>query len=106
MRSAAVLTGIVLLWATPLAAADVAEGRKIANAWCGSCHLTSEGKGGTDTAPQFATIARNRNLNRDTLAGVLAKPHPAMPRLDLSRSQIDDLVAYIRSLHPDGTSAK
>ncbi len=106
-RVAAALGVLALTFASsPLQAADVGEGRKIADAWCASCHLTSDAKGGADTAPRFVDIARNRAIDRKVLSGVLADPHPAMPRLDLSHSQLEDLAAYIRSLNPDGDSTK
>jgi len=89
-RVAAALGVLALTFASsPLQAADVGEGRKIA-----------------DTAPRFVDIARNRAIDRKVLSGVLADPHPAMPRLDLSHSQLEDLAAYIRSLNPDGDSTK
>ena len=34
------------------------------------------------------------------LAAFLADPHPKMPDMHLSRSEIDDIVAYIQSLNP------
>ena len=58
----------------PAVAADIDAGRKIADAWCASCHLTSAT--GTDTAPQFSEIARNRSLSSNSLSRTLAAPHP------------------------------
>lgn len=97
--TAIAVAGVFAAQPVPLSAADVSEGRKLANAWCASCHLTSTS--GTDTAPRFSEIAKSRALNAKTLAGTLADPHPAMPRLDLTDAQIEDIVAYIRSLNPE-----
>lgn len=101
---ASAITMLMAAHTVPAVAADIEEGRKIADAWCASCHLTSAT--GTDTAPQFREIARNRSLSSNSLSRTLAAPHPAMPRLDLSRRQIDDLVAYLRSLNPDNKNGK
>ncbi len=38
----------------------------------------------------------------DAHAVFLAEPHGKMPNMSLSRNEIDDIVAYIRSLGPAG----
>jgi mono/diheme cytochrome c family protein len=55
--------------------------------------VVAPGGRGADVAPDFATIARQRDA--DYLRGFLSRPHPPMPRFELSRQDIDDLVAYI-----------
>jgi hypothetical protein len=45
--------------------------------------------------PAFQTIARARAP--DSLRAFLARPHPPMPPIDLSRADIDNLVAYIET---------
>jgi mono/diheme cytochrome c family protein len=39
------------------------------------------------------------HLNPGELRAFLSHPHGAMPDLALSRSEIDDLIAYIEGLH-------
>lgn len=78
------------------AAGDPAKGKATAERWCASCHNVLPSGGGSDTAPNFASIARRRDDNY--LRGVLADPHPPMPPIALSRYQIDDLVAYFGAL--------
>lgn len=77
---------------------DAAQGKAAAERWCNACHVIGPGGRGSDMAPNFATIARNRD---DVyLRGFLTRPHPPMPRVELSRQDIGDLVAYFDSLRP------
>jgi mono/diheme cytochrome c family protein len=90
----------MLLAAVPAAAADKAHGKRIAQRWCASCHVVAEGqKSASADVPTFADIGRRRE-DAKALAYFLADPHPKMPNMHLSRREIDDLVAYIRSLDP------
>jgi mono/diheme cytochrome c family protein len=89
----------VALHATaPLAAGDPRAGAGLAQQWCASCHVVSERS--TSPVPQgpptFVWIAQHRNA--EELRTFLVRPHPPMPNFDLSRANIDDLVAYIESL--------
>jgi cytochrome c2 len=78
-------------------AADAANGLRIAQRWCAQCHLVSpEQTRASDQMPSFEAIAR-RGWTEDSLAAFLADPHPRMPDMSLSRAEIADLVAYIRS---------
>jgi mono/diheme cytochrome c family protein len=77
------------------AAGDAAQGKAAAERWCATCHVVAPGGRGADVAPNFATIAKQRN--DEYLRGFLTRPHPPMPRFELSRQDIDDLVAYIGS---------
>jgi hypothetical protein len=55
-------------------------------------------KSATDQAPPFASIAGLPNFNASTLTFLLLKPHPSMPRLELSRTEAADLADYIATL--------
>lgn len=81
-------------------AADIGHGEKLARDWCSSCHLvTSDQTSGGDSAPTFHSIAETAAERNSDLQAWLADPHPPMPNLDLSVREIDDLLAYIESLH-------
>lgn len=90
----------VALIALPLCARadDTAKGKIIAKRWCASCHVVSsdQTKGNSD-APSFSSIADDK-LTPKTLKAFLSYPHPKMPDMNLSRNEIGDLVAYIRTL--------
>ena len=85
-------------------AADAESGRSIADRWCTACHLTSDSNAdsrvvrGTDAVPTLASIARDPNRSPNWLRQWLTFPHPPMPDLNLSRSEIDDVVAYLQGM--------
>lgn len=98
IAAAAVSTalGAVPAWA----AGDAASGHSLARQWCTSCHIVDDSGRGSDTAPPFAAIARRRADNPAWVRTWLVAPHPPMPNFNLSRQQIDDVVAYLQSLAP------
>lgn len=81
------------------AAGDAASGLALAKTWCTTCHVVAPSVTGGDNAPPFAAIANRSNLSSGALRAWLTAPHPPMPNLNLSRQQIDDIVAYLDSLH-------
>jgi mono/diheme cytochrome c family protein len=87
----------LLILALPLAAqaADVAEGRRLAEQWCANCHRIAPGGPGpaTDAAPAFAAIARTE----EAIATFLRTPHTGMPDHGLTLRQAQDLAAYVRA---------
>jgi mono/diheme cytochrome c family protein len=83
--------------ASPVSAAgDARAGHELATLWCTSCHIVDDSGHGSDAAPPFSNVA-GRKGNR-WLRAWLAAPHPPMPNFNLSRQQIDDIVAYLGSL--------
>jgi mono/diheme cytochrome c family protein len=84
---------------SPASAADASAGKALAERWCSSCHVVNQGqKSATDQAPPFASIARMPNFGAAMLTYLLLKPHPNMPRLELSRTEAADLAEYIATL--------
>jgi cytochrome c len=79
-------------------AADPAEGGRIAERWCSSCHVAGNRSGGTDAAPPLESIAGDRHRSAEWVRQWLNDPHPPMPNLPLTRTQIEDVVAYLESL--------
>lgn len=98
-----VLALLAALSAPTLAtAADVANGKKLALRWCSACHVVSPDQTRAQAdVPTFENIARRYDSAR--LTRFLAAPYPRMPDMGLSRNEIADLVAYIRSLAPSRT---
>jgi mono/diheme cytochrome c family protein len=80
-------------------AADAANGGRIAERWCSGCHVATPGGAGTDAVPALETIARNRQGDAGWMREWLSNPHPPMPNPNLTRTEIDDVVAYLESLN-------
>lgn len=80
-------------------AADLTRGAQLAQQWCSACHAVGGMPAGSivQGPPAFAAIAQSQ-MPVDQLRAFLAHPHGAMPDLALSRAEIDDLIAYIRTL--------
>lgn len=84
---------------TPAMAADAANGKRLANQWCASCHVVSSNQARASAdVPPFTAIARKPGFDTAHLALFLLHPHPKMPNLSLTRSEAADLAAYIKSL--------
>jgi mono/diheme cytochrome c family protein len=99
--SSVVLSSVVFCFgfAASAKAADAAHGEQIARRWCAPCHVVSaDQKQASADVATFAAVARSKTDAQ--IANFLADPHPKMPDLKLSRDEIGDLVAYIRSLAP------
>jgi len=77
------------------AAGDVANGHMIARLWCANCHVISDDGEGKDIGPPLPMVAREAPGH---LRSFLTGPHPPMPNFNLSREEIDDVVAYLHSL--------
>ena len=85
----------------PAVAADSVNGARLAERLCSSCHVPGTAtKTGTDAGPPFAQIAADPDLTEQRLRGWLANPHPPMPNPNLTRAEIEDLIAHIRGLKP------
>lgn len=96
-----------LALANPAAAApaDPAQGEIIARRWCAPCHIVAaDQKQASADVPSFFDIAK-RKTDGD-LTSFLTDPHPKMPNLSLSRQEIGDITAYVRSLATPGGGAE
>jgi mono/diheme cytochrome c family protein len=87
--------GALLAPQSAWAAGDPRAGAEVALRWCTACHLVRPAASGpaVQGPPAFQTIARERTT--DALRAFLTRPHPPMPPIELSRADIDNLIAYI-----------
>jgi mono/diheme cytochrome c family protein len=77
---------------------EPSKGLAAAQRWCSQCHLvTVKGRRATDATPSFHELARNKAMTRKRLYAILSNPHE-MPTGQLSRADIDNIIAYIESL--------
>ena len=92
------ITLLALTYAGPAVSADAANGKMLAEQWCEQCHLAGNARQASDAAPPFFRIANDPAYTDERLRGWLNDPHPPMPKLELDKRTIDDLIAYIRTL--------
>lgn len=98
-RTTSVLFGLLLLSTQVWASDRVDSGKKTAMRWCASCHVVVEGQGAAFTAtPTFREIAQKYQDSPNTLEAFLTAPQHPMPDISLTRDDVRDLSAYIRSL--------
>jgi cytochrome c len=79
-------------------ASSAAAGRQLVLQSCTSCHATGTAPTATDGAPPLSFIARDNRLRPAWVRGWLMDPHPPMPRIMLSRQQVDDIIAYLNTI--------
>jgi len=76
---------------------DAARGQALARRWCAACHLVKL-RLNTIDPPTFSAIADDPTKTPDALRTFLVSPHKDMPPIQLTPSQIEDLIAYLASL--------
>ncbi len=102
----AVLYGLVVAVVRVLAgsfahAADVEEGRRLAQNICSRCHAVTIGKSPRTAAPSFAAIANKPGTTSASLEAFIVEPqrHPKMsPLATRNPSEAANLAVYIMSL--------
>src|SRR5215475_14166451 len=80
--------------------ANPEHGHELATRLCSNCHIVDRNTSGVIRVdvPSFPTIANRPEATAEHLAGRIIVPHPAMPNVSLTASEIRDIVAYIVSL--------
>ena len=81
-----------------LAQGDPEAGRDIVRSWCTACHVVDLEGTGADAGPPLPALLAGKQRSADEIRGWLADPHPPMPNLNLSRQEIEDIIAYLESL--------
>jgi cytochrome c len=91
---------VMTMFLAPLSAraGDPQIGGELAQRWCTSCHTIGTAGDTKDAAPAFSVIAKRHGADDRWLRSWLTAPHLPMPDFNLSRQEIDDLVAYLASL--------
>lgn len=96
----------VLCFAYPAYAVGNADaGRQLVERSCTTCHGATGTAKATDGAPPLSFVAQDNKQNPAWIRGWLMDPHPPMPRIMLSRQQIDNIIAYLNAL-TDETSVR
>lgn len=97
-----VFVSVSLSGAMAQARNDPERGEAVAKVWCANCHLVAEDQTSpvSADAPPFATMARAAGYSDTRIRAFLVEPHGAMKGFDPDERQINDLIAYIRTLTP------
>lgn len=77
---------------------DAARGKEIVARWCVGCH--SAGPTVDDRIPSFAALANDLSGSEGAIRAFLMQPHKPMPPLEISTQQIEDIIAFLRSVQP------
>lgn len=95
----------VLVATGAVAAAEPADGRKIAAAQCARCHDIGVGSPmrGAE-GPSFVDIAKMPSTTELSLKVFLRSSHRNMPNIMLSADEVDALASYILDLGGKGRS--
>jgi len=80
---------------------DAKAGHAYATAVCAECHEVEAGQSFSPNpdAPSFQEVADTPGMTAQALAVWLQTSHPTMPNFIIKPDDIDDLTAYITSLH-------
>ena len=96
---------LVMLLSLSFAAAPRAQGpgdpdagAALVEAWCAECHVVGDAGQGADVGPALPMLLENELRTPDQIRGWLADPHPPMPDFELTRQEIEDVVAYLERL--------
>ena len=89
----------VVLCGSPGMASAATRGEVLAQQRCAECHATKAAQQSPNPkAPAFAAIANEPSATDYSLRVFLRTTHATMPNFKINPDDIDDLVAYIRSL--------
>ena len=84
-----------------LAEGSPQQGRRFVEAHCARCHAVGKtGPSPLAIAPPFRTLHERYPVEdlREALAEGIVTGHPAMPEFRLDSDQIEDVVAYLKTL--------
>jgi cytochrome c len=82
-------------------AALIAEGRRLAEINCSTCHaIGTEGESRNPAAPQFRKLSERYPVTmlEEAFAEGILVGHPEMPEFSFEPAQIDALLAYLQSI--------
>ena len=100
-RAAAGLALIAALAATAAQAASAGRGFRIAQRNCSLCHaIGPKGESRNPASPPFRTLGQRYPIEmlQEALAEGMLTGHPEMPQFRFAPNEIDDLIAYIKSV--------
>ncbi len=94
---------ILTILAAPAAAANIQRGQTLARTYCATCHaLDRTSPSPLTAAPPFRDLHRNYPVGSlsEALAEGIMTGHPSMPQFRFDPDQIEDFIAFLKSLEP------
>ena len=79
-------------------AQNAENGRRLSERWCTECHAIDPAAAKPGKTISFASIAAKETINAEMIASFLRLPHATMPNLPLSRSDTEDIAAFIMGM--------
>ncbi len=76
---------------------SAAAGQALAQRWCAPCHLVRLRLSPIDP-PTFYAISHDPSKTPDYLRKFFTSPHKDMPPIQLTPSQIEDIIAYLEAM--------
>ena len=80
--------------------ADLTRGQELAANVCSFCHDVTRDQSGQalDEVPSFVRIASKPYQSPETVAESIIFPHPDMPKVSFTATDLRDIIGYIMSL--------
>lgn len=93
---------LVLPWLAPAPAhaGDGAAGLAFVSRWCGVCHSVERAPANRGLALPFMALAERGGGDGAWFRAWLSAPHPTLTIPNLSATDIDNVVAYLKVLVP------
>jgi cytochrome c len=105
----AALAALILWPATASAQTSLTAGHRLAAQQCGVCHAVDQrDQSPNPKSPRFRDLGARYPFDglRDALATGMIVGHAQMPVLSLTKVEIDDLIAYLKTLQKPDTPAR
>lgn len=79
---------------------NAGEGLALSKRLCAACHVVAKDQAGNVPAgvPSFASLANRPGQTKERIVNSLIVPHPPMPDVQLTRIEIDHIIAYLDTL--------
>ena len=95
------IAAAIAVAAGPARAASIEHGRAIAATNCGGCHsIDRSGASPEPRAPPFRTLGQSYPVEdlEESLAEGIVTGHRNMPQFQMSPGDVDDFIAYLRTI--------
>ncbi len=87
---------------------DIADGEQLAEKLCVNCHQVAQDDSDTvlTDVPGFVAIANRPGMTAEKIEAYVLDPHPAMPRIQFTRAELENIAKYIMSLREEDQAIK